>query len=243
MPLRDHFRPPLAKRKSWEGFHGQWPATIVENLNANLPPEYEAEPRVHLGSAFEIDVAAYEGDPDESWSSAATPQSGSKVTATWSPGRPALLLEAEAPTPSEYEVLVYDVALQRRLVAAIEIVSPGNKDRPENRRAFVHKCAALLHQGVCLALVDLVTVRTANLYRELAELIGAAERAAVRTSIYAVACRGLRGGDRWRVEAWEHELALGQPLPTLPLWLTDEMFIPLELETSYEESCRALRIR
>ena len=29
MPLRDHFRPPLADRRSWEGFHGQWPAMIV----------------------------------------------------------------------------------------------------------------------------------------------------------------------------------------------------------------------
>jgi hypothetical protein len=33
-------------------------------------------------------------------------------------------------------------------VAAIEIVSPANKDRPEHRRKFVAKCAALLQQGV-----------------------------------------------------------------------------------------------
>jgi hypothetical protein len=38
-------------------------------------------------------------------------------------------------------------------------------------------------------------------------------------------------------------LALGQPLPTLPLWLADDLAIPLELEPSYEETCRVLRIR
>jgi hypothetical protein len=52
---------------------------------------------------------------------------------------------------------VYDQRRGRHLVAAVEIVSPANKDRPENRRAFVTKGAALLQQGVCVSLVDLVT--------------------------------------------------------------------------------------
>ncbi len=242
MPLRDHFRPPLSKRKSWEGFHGQWPAKIVEGLNAKLPPEYEAEPRVHLGAAFEIDVAAYEAGTVESYTPT-LPNNGSIATAAWSPPRPALLLDADVPAPSEYEVLVYDVAHERRLVAVVELVSPGNKDLPENRRAFVQKCDALLLKGVCVAIVDIVTVRAANLYRDLTELIGASGATAVDTAIYAVACRGLRNGDRWRVEAWQHELAIGQPLPTLPLWLTEQMSVPLDLEASYEETCRVLRIR
>ena len=33
MPLRDHFRSPLADRRSWDGLHGQWPAMIVIGLN------------------------------------------------------------------------------------------------------------------------------------------------------------------------------------------------------------------
>jgi Protein of unknown function (DUF4058) len=242
MPLRDHFRPPLSKRKSWEGFHGLWPGKIVEGLNAKLPPEYEAEPHVHLGAAFEIDVAAYESGTAEAWTPT-LPENGGLATAAWSPPRPALLLDADVPAPSEYEVLVYDVAHERRLVAVVELVSPGNKDRPENRRAFVQKCDALLLKGVCVAIVDIVTVRAANLYRDLTELIGASGAAAVDTPVYAVACRGLRNGDRWRVEAWQHELVVGQPLPTLPLWLTETTFVPLDLEASYEENCRVLRIR
>jgi len=46
MPLRDHFHPPLSKRASWEGFHGQWPAMIVQHLVGVLPDGYVAEPRV-----------------------------------------------------------------------------------------------------------------------------------------------------------------------------------------------------
>jgi hypothetical protein len=35
---------------------------------------------------------------------------------------------------------------------------------------------------------------------------------------------------------------LGQSLPTLPLWLADDLSVPLELEASYEETCWILRI-
>ena len=243
MPLRDHFRPPLSKRKPWEALHGGWPMEISKLLNANLPPEFEAEPRVHLGSAFEIDVSAYENDRRDSPSTGELAENGGVATATWSPGKPILLLEADAPTESEYEVLVYNVEIERRLVAAIEIVSPGNKDRPDSRRLFVNKCEALLRKDVCVVIVDLVTIRTANLYGELADLIGAPKPVAARAPIYAVSCRPGRSGDRWRVEAWGHELVIGQELPTLPLWLSEALFVPLELEASYEEACRGVRIR
>ena len=60
MPLRDHFRPPVSKRSSWEGFHGGWPMRIVEELAPRLPDGFVAEPRVHLGSYYEIDVCTFE---------------------------------------------------------------------------------------------------------------------------------------------------------------------------------------
>ena len=39
------------------------------------------------------------------------------------------------------------------LVAAIELVSPGNKDRPEARLAFAAKCVSYLTRGVGLIVV------------------------------------------------------------------------------------------
>ena len=58
----------------------------------------------------------------------------------------------------------------------------------------------------------------------------------------AVSCRGRTLRGRWRVESWEHELAVGLPLPTLPLWLSEDRWVPLELETTYGDTCRGLRI-
>ena len=63
-----------------------------------------------------------------------------------------------------------------------------------------------------------------------------------KPSLYATACRWIPRDEAWHFETWNHQLALGQPLPTLPLWLTDDLAVPLELEASYEEACSILRL-
>ncbi len=130
------------------------------------------------------------------------------------------------------------------MVAAIEIVSPAIKDRPETRRAFVAKCAALLQEQVSVAIVDLVTTRQFNLYGDLLELIGQTDPALTPEPpfTYAAACRRTFRGESWHLQTWNHAMALGQPLPTLPLWLADNLAVPLELEESYEETCSILRL-
>jgi hypothetical protein len=94
-------------------------------------------------------------------------------------------------------VRIYDTWRYRRLVAVVEIVSPANKDRPEHRRAFVAKCAALLQQHVSVAIVDLVTTRQNNLYGDLLELIGQADPSLSPEPrhTYSAACRWAREGD------------------------------------------------
>lgn len=150
----------------------------------------------------------------------------------------------DLPVGDEYEVRLCESKRGRRLVAAVEIVSPANKDRPEHRRAFVAKCAALLQNQVSLAIVDIVTTRHFNLYAELLDVLGQTDPLLTPTAppIYAVASREARKDDAWRLETWAHALALGQQLPTLPLWLADDLAVPLDLEASYEETCRILPI-
>src|SRR5262249_33760774 len=171
MPLRDHFRSPLDDITAWEGFHGQWPAVIVQQLGKKLPARYVAAPRVHSGSQVEIDVATYGTEEVGPPPAAAGEGNGGVATAVWPPPRPTLAVETELPDADEYEVRIFDTKRGRRLVAAVEIVSPANKDRPEHRRLFVAKCAALLQQHVSLAIVDLVTVGDFNLYADLLEFL------------------------------------------------------------------------
>jgi hypothetical protein len=244
MPLRDHFRSPLDDETSWEGFHGQWPAMIVLALQRRLPRRYVAAPRVHSGSFVEVDVATYEKDEPDHPSADGGNGNGGVATAVWAPPRPTLSVSTDLPDLPEYEVRVYDSKRGRRLVAAIEIVSPANKNRPEHRRAFVAKCATLLLSRVSVSIIDLVTTRNFNLYHDLLELLGQADPSlgAEPPPLYAVALRDKRNGEGWLLETWAQALALGQPLPTMPLWLADDFAVPLELEECYEETCRVLRI-
>ncbi len=244
MPLRDHFHPNLSRRTSGEAVHGMWPAMIVQDLFGRLPPGYVAEPTVHLGRDFEIDVTAWQGDESLLSGEPDNTGTGEGGVAVWAPPRPILCVEANLDTFDEYEVRVYNRDEGRQLVAAVEIVSPSNKDRPENRQLFVAKCAALLRRRVSVVVVDLVTSRHFNLYADLLTLLGRADPSLGQEppTVYTVACRWTDKGKLNVLETWAHPLTLGQPLPTLPLWLTEKRAVQLELEKTYEETCRLLHI-
>jgi len=92
--------------------------------------------------------------------------------------------------------------------------------------------------------VDLVTSHDFNLYAELNHRLQTADKTLSDppANVYAVACRGFTPRQRWIFQAWHNPLAIGQPLPTLPIWLRGDLAISLDLEASYERTCRALRI-
>jgi hypothetical protein len=243
MPLRDHFRPPVSLRSSWEGFHAQWPAVIVQQLRKQLPAGFIAEPRVHLGAMVEIDIGAFETD-DPLPVAGTGDAAGGDAVATWAPAEPSVAVATNLPDQYEYEVRIYDAERGKQLVAAIELVSPANKDRPEHRAVFVAKCAALLQKGVAVSIVDLVTPRHFNLYLDLLELIGHADQTLgdPPPHTYAASCRTAKRKRRAIFEAWSHGLHVGQPLPTLPIWLDAHQVVPLNLEQSYEQTCSDLWI-
>jgi len=242
MPLRDHFRPPLDNIASWEELHGQWPAIIVQHLRRKLPAGYVAAPRVHAGAQAEIDVATFKKD-DAPSINGMSETIGGVATAVWAPAAASLAIETEVPDFDEYEVRIYDAKRGRHLVAAIEIVSPANKDRPEHRNAFVGKCAALLQKGVAVSIVDLVTVRHFNLYADVLAFLGHHDPTLgdPPPDIYATSCRFVKK-QKTMLEAWSHSLTVGHPLPTLPLWLDAKLVVPLDLEQSYEQACHDLWI-
>lgn len=165
--------------------------------------------------------------------------------ATYAPPKPSLTLEPQLPNQDVYEVRVYDSRRNRRLVAAIEIVSPSNKDRPETRGTFASKMAALLKHDICVSIVDVVTTSGFNLYADLMNFLESTDPALGHEPppIYAVTIRTRYEGRRRLIDNWYHPLTMGQPLPTLPVWLKETWAISLDLESSYEETCRTLRIR
>src|SRR5687768_10942654 len=127
MPLRDHFHRPDGRRPNWGRVHGGWPMVLVQHLVRVLPPGYTAAPQVHIGVP-EVDVGAHELDVPESRGSAGN---GGTATRAWAPPLPTFRADADPPDVDEYAVQVFDETEGERLVASVEFVSPGNKDRPE----------------------------------------------------------------------------------------------------------------
>lgn len=241
MPLRDHFCPPVNQQATWDAPHGIWPAEIVRQLRQSLPKGYVAAPNVHPGSQVEVEAAAHERDD-----APCLQRSDRRDTPSldWAPPEPTVAVETEIPDYDDYSVRIYDAQRGRQLVATIELVSPGNKDRPEKRNAFVGKCAALLQKGVAVSIVDVVTTRQFNLYAELLHFLGQSDPSLAEPlpHLYAVSCRWRPQDKRMLLQTWSHTLALGQPFPTLPLWLTLQLAVPLDLEQSYEQACHDLWI-
>ncbi|MBY0227709.1 MAG: hypothetical protein K2W96_00375 [Gemmataceae bacterium] len=236
MPLLDHFRPPLSVERPWDGVHSVWASAIARLLNHGvLPEDYVALPQVTMAGRIEIDVATVRDSGS----------GGGVATATYAPPRPALSGPLDASSLAGREVQVVQNLGGPRLRAAIELVSPGNKDRPAARLAFAVKCAAYLSRGVSVVVVDVVTERSANLHAELVALLRLppAFAWASATGLSAIAYHPAREGTGLRLDLWPHELAIGEELPELPLWLEPALSVPLELEESYREACADVRIR
>jgi hypothetical protein len=227
MPLLDHFHPPLSERRHWHSFHNSWATYLSSQLNTLLPAGYFAEANVHFG--VEIDVAAFE-EPGPAG-----------MPPGWVPPPP------QVSHPFEMSGVVVEVGIFSRsggpqLAGAIELVSPANKDRPAEREAFVAKCLSYLHAGVGLVVVDVVTERRADLHRELLLRLGVADPGP-GPALSGSAYRPVQRGGVSVLDVWREPLALGQPLPTLPLWLRGGLCLPVELEATYQRTCIEQRVQ
>ncbi len=236
MPLRDHFHLPLRGLCTWESFHSAWANEIVRQLNKSLPLAYVARPNVKLGVDVEADVATLEQAGQQP-----AENGGGVATAVWAPPTPTLSVAVNF-----HHLDVFEVQVQREggleMVAAIELVSPRNKDRQTARRHFAVKCAAYLQAGVSVIVVDIVTGRKESLYTPLLDQLALPPETNGQDGLYAVACRTTPPDEPARLETWVTPLALGAPLPTLPLWLEADLALPLNLERSYEATFGELRV-
>jgi hypothetical protein len=243
MQLLDHFHPPLSTVRHWESFHARWAAAIADVLNDTiLPSEYFAEVQVHVGSRVEVDVGTFEyastrRDP--------MPRAGTATatleTRPWTPPAPALRLPAVF--PDSLEVLVFQADSGPTLVAAVELVSPGNKDREAHRSAFAAKCSSYLQQGIGLMIIDIVTSRQANLHNALVHQLHAGEQFLLPAELmYATAYRPVRRADTDEIDVWTAALAVGRQLPGLPLPLAQALCVPLDLGATYSEACQRSRL-
>lgn len=226
--LLDHFRPPLSHEIGWKGFHNQWASVMAADLNTRLPPGWRAYSEVEFGIEIDVGVTTWETGIGSS-----QPEEPMRApTATI----PFMLLT------DRIEVKIVNRSYSPSLVGAIELVSPANKDRPEHRNAFVAKCQSILQDGAGLVIIDVVTERRANLHVSLMEQLQHSEGNDA-FDLYASAYRPIRSSDgETQLQVWLESLALGAPLPSVPLFLRVGPMMRIDLDATYRTTCEQLRI-
>jgi hypothetical protein len=253
MPLYDHFHGPIA-RLPWEPFHVRWAVAIADDLNRRLPRNFVAGAPIHLGAAVEADVVEYEMRNGHGASDGVAGHlagdGGGVAVAT----RPALATQLYTPPatdlcmpadfPPELYVEVRDETVDYQVVAVVELVSPGNKDRDGYRNQFAAKCLSYLAKGLGVVVLDIVTRRRANLHNALVRLAGHDPRfeMAGDPPTYAVAYRPVHRNKDNVIDLWPHPLAVGSALPAVPLYLKGYGCVRLDLEATYSEACERSRI-
>jgi hypothetical protein len=90
-----------------------------------------------------------------------------------------------------------------------------------------------------------VTNRRANLHNETMRLMETASDLELPSGIdlYAVAYRPVQREERAEIDLWTAPVAVGAPLPIMPLRLTGDLFVPVDFELTYQETCRRRRIK
>jgi hypothetical protein len=93
-----------------------------------------------------------------------------------------------------------------------------------------------------LVIVDVVTGRRANLHHEPLGRLGAASSMPADAELYATSYRPIEHDGQPSLDIWQERLAIGKPIPSLPLWLRGALCLEVDLGGTYDRTCREQRI-
>jgi Protein of unknown function (DUF4058) len=210
MPIHDWTR---MQAGDFHHFHQSWVVAIGDALNGGLlPPGYMALLEQVTGRPIPDVVTLQSREPNEG-------------------------------PEGEMERIIYAKRADRvvirhgrgKVVAIIEILSPGNKESRSAIRSFVEKAADILDQGVNLLVVDLFppTPRDPQgIHKAIWDELGDEPFEAPPGKPLIVA--SYIGGDI--PTAYVESVGIGDALPSLPIFLSETRYIPAPMEATYQES-------
>lgn len=229
MPIHDWTR---VESGLFHDFHQRWTAAISNAFNTGvLPPGYFSlvEQRVDGPEADVLAVSAKDIESDDGGG-----------TALAAPPRTRLVKQLDSPAASyahRANRIVVHHALGK-VVAVIEVVSPGNKDSRHAIRAFVEKAAAFLRSGIHLLVIDLFppTQRDPHgIHKAIADEFH--DEPFAPPADKPLTFVGYAAG--YPLTAYIEPVAVGDPLPDMPLFLTPTLHVPVPLGPTYDATWAA----
>jgi len=236
MPIHDWTR---VYAGMFHHFHSTWITHLAEALNGGVLPEgYYALVEQHAGAVL-ADVLTLAAREEATEPPGQVPQ-GALAVAEAPPQVSIHLMPDERAT---YRLARRTLTIRhrsgRRIVAMIEILSPGNKDSVQHLREFVDKAVAAIRAGIHLLVIDLFPPGRHDprgVHAEIWAYIG--EEVEVLTPDRPLLLASYRADGL--PDAYLEPVAVGTPLPDMPLFLTSEHYVPVPLGQTYDAAYRGL---
>lgn len=229
MPIHDWTR---VEAGLFHHFHQDWTAEISRALNRGvLPKGYSALIEQRVSGPEPDGIAVELGRPSKR-----KPRDATGGLAVFDPPRMKITQEMESDSAA-YARKANRISVRHHLgevVAIVEIVSPGNKDSRTAFRLFLDKATDFLRAGVHLLIVDLFppTRRNPNgVHQAILEEFGDLRfKRPAGKPLMVVSYRAMP------LTAFIEPMAVGDPLPEAPLYLTADRHVPVPLEKTYRDT-------
>lgn len=228
MPIHDWSRTDAG---TYHDFHQGWTIEIRNALNRGILPQgYRAMADLKVGGT-EPDVATLLARD--------VPTDGGLAVAVTPPATGQVARAAEAETETAYYARKANriVIRHRRghLVAAIEVVSPGNKNNKNGIREFVRKAAGFLRNGIHVVVIDPFPPGPRDpegLHQRIWDAFVGLP-AEPRPADKRLTVVSYDAGER---VAYVNPVAVGDPWPDTPLFLAPGWYVNIPLERAYAAS-------
>lgn len=230
MPLHDWTRVPSGL---FHHFHQSWSIRIADALNAGRLPKGVVALVEQRSGPREPDILAIESSTRRTRSDA---DLGGLATV-----EPPAAQIVQRSNKEIYAGRANRILVRHhlgRIIAVIEILSPGNKDTRAALRDFVDKTVQFLRESVHVLMIDLFppTPRDPlSIHKIIWEEIADGPFALPPGKDRVLA--SYQTGDDWA--AYVEPVAVGDVLPDMPLFLTSRMHVPVPLESTYQATWEA----
>lgn len=237
MPMHDWTR---VEAGDFHAFHHEWISEISRAPNQGLlPGAYYALPE-QVAAGFGPDVLTLQGESPEQSDS-----SHSGATTALLSTRPQTRFTAETDNDfyrrKKNSVVVRHVTGDR-IVAMLEIISPGNKSNQHAMAAFVDAACELLEHRIHLLIVDPFPPGPRDPHGIHDAIWDQIEDNSIQPptaeplTLVAYECD-------LTTRAYIETLAVGQPLPDMPLFLEPNGCVMTPLERTYQDAFAATPLR
>lgn len=230
MPVHDWTR---VDAGIFHAFHHDWITEISRSLNSGILPKafYALPEQIAGGLGPDVLTLHHPVTSDE----APSAWEGG-VALLDAPPKVSIHLQSAA---GQYAAKAKSVVIRHvsnhRVVAIVEIVSPGNKNSQSGLDAFERKAREALAAGIHLLIVDLFPPSVRDPQGIHPVIWGDTDQLLPAIAGKPLTCASYLGGPG--AEAFIEPLAIGDTLPDMPLFLTTAKYVATPLELTY---CLAL---